>query len=534
MNTEELLNQSIEAMERGNSVRAELDRLQTADGPEETAELESLLVLAHRLRQTRHEEETRGPAMSQAQFDRSLQRLHARLEVGTNGRFRTNGHTPKGETNGYHNGAMADTPAQTPASAPVVSRPKNRRKKTLLERYAGLAVHPILRAAAVVIALLLAGMGLTVASADSLPNSPLYPIKRTTEQIQTQMVSGPAATRWHLELADRRLSEIRSLTQTGKSIAPDLVGEMKNEYRMAVAMVEQHPDAATHGTITQHLAQARQTLENLAPQVPAPARPAISNALDEIRLEQERLEGNKPVPAGGFNLYTTPTEKATATVMPEETQAVSPTLAPSATWTPGQERERSRVAPASTTRPAETAATPTARREGSREETATPASTGTAHSDIEQPAETEGTATPQPGTFGPHRDQPGGTPGPGGGTTPIPAVLPVTPLPTRHQTEAPPPTPTPLPRREGPPPSPTYVVRSEHPRPTETPEPRREPPTPTATPEIRRDRPSPTPTRVEDEPPRPTETPSNNPVPPTATPAYRGEHEDPTPTSVGR
>ncbi|MBI3941818.1 MAG: hypothetical protein HY326_02305 [Chloroflexi bacterium] len=538
MKIEDLLDQSIDALEHGSGVRAELDRIQMAGQPEEAAELEPFLLLAHRLRQTRHMEETRGLAMSEAQFDRSLQRLHKRLEAGTNGHVQTNGHAPKSETNGHHNGILPQVPAHTPDPTTAMAHKKNRQKKPLLERYAALAAHPVSRAArggaaVVVVALLLAGMGLTVASADSLPDTPLYSIKRTTERIQTQMVSGPAATLWHLELADRRLYEIRSLTQTGKGVAPDLVGEMKNEYRTAVAMSERNPDAATHGAITEHLAQARQVLENLTPQVPALARPAFSTALDELRQEQERLEGKKPVPAGSNIPGATPTEKATATVVREEIQAVSPTPAPSATWTPGQEHENTRIAPVSRTRPAEIPASATGRREGvSRDGTVTPDPTATSHLEAEEPTKTGPTATPQPGTFGPRRGQPDVTPGPGGGATPIPALPPVTPLPTRQHAEVPAPTPTSLPHREGPPPSPTYVIRREHPRPTATPEPRREPPSPTATPEVKRERPSATPTREEDDPP-PTATPGNNPVPPTATPAYRREHVDPTPSPGG-
>ncbi|MSP13108.1 MAG: hypothetical protein EXR62_09135 [Chloroflexi bacterium] len=556
MKIEELLNQSIDALERGSGVEAELDRYDMADHAAVGAELEPLLHLAQRLRQTKRREDAAGPAMQKAQLDRSLQRLHERLGTGTNGQIPTNGHALNGhtlivESNGHHNGTVPQNPARTPDLVPVMSLEKTRQKKTLLEKYTSLALHPALRAAVVIVALLLAGMGMTVASADSLPNTPLYSIKRTTEQIQSQIVSGPAATRWHLELADRRLYEIQTLARLGKNVESDLVGEMQDEYRTAIAMAERNHDATTHRDITQHLEQARQVLTNLTPQVPEPSRPMISTALDELRQEQEKLDEGKRAPAGGTlppgsdltgsDLSAMPTAKGTATVLKEEIQVVPATPAPAeysqhATLTPSQEPERFRIAPLSGTQPAESTPAPAATetREGiPRDQRATPEPTGTFHPETEQHKENRATATPQPAASPPYRPLPGITPTPEGSETPHPVELSATPQPTREHREEPLPTQTPHPRRDGPPPSPTYVIRRESPSPT--PEPRRERPSATATPEPRRERPSPTPTHRDDNLPRwePTAITGNIPAAPTATPEYRREHPDPTPSPGG-
>jgi Domain of unknown function (DUF5667) len=84
-------------------------------------------------------------------------------------------------------------------------------------------VHPVRRliiGAAAAVVLLLVGAG--VASADSLPDSPLYPLKGVVENIRGTLTFGPAdKLAYHLDLVRARLTEAETMIARHR---PDLAG----------------------------------------------------------------------------------------------------------------------------------------------------------------------------------------------------------------------------------------------------------------------------------------------------------------------
>lgn len=71
---------------------------------------------------------------------------------------------------------------------------------------------------AVVLVLLLAGSGTVVAADNSMPDSPLYPVKLATEQVRLNLTpSDIAKAELCAKLADRRVAEIAHMAGKGKS-----------------------------------------------------------------------------------------------------------------------------------------------------------------------------------------------------------------------------------------------------------------------------------------------------------------------------
>jgi len=71
---------------------------------------------------------------------------------------------------------------------------------------------------AVVLILLLAGSGTVVAADNSMPDSPLYPVKLVTEQVRVRLTpSDIGKAELYAKLADRRVAEIAHMAGKGKS-----------------------------------------------------------------------------------------------------------------------------------------------------------------------------------------------------------------------------------------------------------------------------------------------------------------------------
>ena len=351
------------------------------------------------------------------------------------------------------------------------------------------------RAIPILLALLLIGGGTVHASADSLPGSPLYPVKRAVER--TRLLLAPtleSRAQLHLAFADKRLAEGIIVARQGRDDqANRLVGEYERELDTALSTIEEmaaqgRSPAQLSAQLQEQLASQQQVLEAMGGPLPPEA---LEIALGAARRVEDELAGlGAPAPA-------TPT--STSTPSP------TPTLAP----------EEPVIAP----QPAELTATPLPPTLTPLPPTATPlAPTPTEISGSPTPVLKAATATPSPvATESPL--SPTATP------TPVPPTATATPLlPTPTPTPVPPtatatpllptPTPTPVP--------PTVTATPQPPTPTPTPVPPTAtktpvPPSPTATPE-----PYPPPTETP-EPPSPTPTPeppspTPTPEPPTSTP----------------
>ncbi|MFQ6057795.1 MAG: DUF5667 domain-containing protein, partial [Anaerolineae bacterium] len=216
----------------------------------------------------------------------------------------------------------------------------------------GLRWQPLLtRAVAALLVLLMIGGGTVYAAADSLPDSPLYPIKRATER--TQLFLAPSLERralLHLEFADKRLVEGIAMAQRGKDAkASQVLDEYGRELERALATIEKmatqgRSPAELSAQLREQLASQRQVLEASRDQLPAWA---VEEALRATsRVEGELAELGAPSPAtptpsptpwptptvtpvpGGPVVPTTPPAEPTATPLPPTPTPLLPTATP--------------------------------------------------------------------------------------------------------------------------------------------------------------------------------------------------------------
>lgn len=104
-----------------------------------------------------------------------------------------------------------------------------------------------LGAMAVFVALFLIAGGTVAASAESLPDHPLYPVKRAVESARLLLAVSPESKAMlHVEFAGRRLNEAMAVAQKGQADqAKDLIQQYGSELLSALVTLEQ---AAAQGT----------------------------------------------------------------------------------------------------------------------------------------------------------------------------------------------------------------------------------------------------------------------------------------------
>ena len=94
------------------------------------------------------------------------------------------------------------------------------------------------RVLAVVVAVAVVGLGTVAASADSLPHSPLYPVKRTSERMQLLLTFSPSSkAHLHLFFAERRLNETMELMSCCHSVDDAVLMSMLEETDMAIEII---------------------------------------------------------------------------------------------------------------------------------------------------------------------------------------------------------------------------------------------------------------------------------------------------------
>ena len=166
----------------------------------------------------------------------------------------------------------------------------------------------------VLLLLALLGGGVMVASANSLPGDPLYPIKRATEQVQLSFTFDPAAkARLQNEFEERRREEARATIKAGRKTEVEFKGTIQSfdETSWIVGGITVSLDA---NTIIEGVPQTRLT--------------AVVKALSQAdgRLIARRIEviGGKPKE----------TPRPTATPLPTATPVPTETPQPTATPQP--------------------------------------------------------------------------------------------------------------------------------------------------------------------------------------------------------
>lgn len=117
------------------------------------------------------------------------------------------------------------------------------------------------RVMAVVVVVAVIGLGTVAASADSLPHSPLYPVKRTSERVQLFLTFSPSGkAHLHLFFAERRLNETMELMSCCHSIDDAILMSMLEQTDTAIKIIctlptpESQPllDRAAELTAQQH------------------------------------------------------------------------------------------------------------------------------------------------------------------------------------------------------------------------------------------------------------------------------------------
>ncbi len=110
--------------------------------------------------------------------------------------------------------------------------------------------------------------GTAAMAAESLPDSPLYPVKLAMENARLSMADTPAAqAKLHLELAQTRAMEMEKLAQQGNTPDASVMTHLQQHLEQAFAHAAQTSDP----TMTQLLVQAQAILEAQAQNLAQPA-----------------------------------------------------------------------------------------------------------------------------------------------------------------------------------------------------------------------------------------------------------------------
>lgn len=175
----------------------------------------------------------------------------------------------------------------------------------------------VLRLAIDLVVLLLFGSVLTVnASARALPGEPLYPVKRTWEEVRlAATLNDPARLQLQEQIQDLRLDEVREMTQKGKTGTVEFSGQVEaihgDDWLVSGIRVKMAADTLVEGDPALGL--------NVT------VRARVHNG-GELTALQVRMRNADTIPA--------PAPAATATPAPTKTQA------PTRAWTPTREATR--------------------------------------------------------------------------------------------------------------------------------------------------------------------------------------------------
>lgn len=134
--------------------------------------------------------------------------------------------------------------------------------------------------AGVLLLCVLLSAGTVSAASASLPGSPLYPVKRATEELVSSVAPTPQLqVRAHLTWADRRLREIETLVARGDVIDDSLLEALELETSLALGVAEQS-GVELLTTAVVHTEHQQAVLGRVLKTAPAAARPGLERALN--------------------------------------------------------------------------------------------------------------------------------------------------------------------------------------------------------------------------------------------------------------
>lgn len=171
---------------------------------------------------------------------------------------------------------------------------RGRNRMAFVERVTGIK-DILMRVAAVILIVILVGSGAVAASARSLPDSPLYPLKIAMERVQLVFAFDDySKAQLHLKFAKNRLNEIMLLVAQGKEEGLNTaLSEMNNEVEKVQAMVETIPANKKMEILRKVIELTEyqgQVLQTVWTKVPDPAKGAIQRAVEVSRRGHEQAE----------------------------------------------------------------------------------------------------------------------------------------------------------------------------------------------------------------------------------------------------
>jgi hypothetical protein len=180
--------------------------------------------------------------------------------------------------------------------------------------------RPVLITALVVAIIVILSSGIVAASAASLPNDLLYPVKIAAEELRLSLSPDSLnRSNLHLAFAAERLDEIDRLIGLDRgSDAPSALDNFTAHIRAAASIANAAPDTTDRDALVEHvnasIDQSDVTLTQVAPQLPLPVQPAIRRAQETLRSARQPAQHHES-PA----------------VPPTSTPTMIPTIAPTRT-----------------------------------------------------------------------------------------------------------------------------------------------------------------------------------------------------------
>ncbi|MFB0545488.1 MAG: DUF5667 domain-containing protein, partial [Anaerolineae bacterium] len=166
-----------------------------------------------------------------------------------------------------------------------------------------------------ILALVLAGGGVMVASAASLPGSPLYGLKRTTERVQLALTFRAADRAvLHLKFAERRLEEAVVLAVSRREFDEAPLSALNEEIGLALLearTVSERDSMALWGSIVDWTEHQQRVLQGMQYQALEEAQPQLAAALETSQRAQAEaiqvLKKGRPGPQPSSTPQPTPT-----------------------------------------------------------------------------------------------------------------------------------------------------------------------------------------------------------------------------------
>ncbi len=155
--------------------------------------------------------------------------------------------------------------------------------------------------AVALLVVLVGGAGTVTASSSSLPGDVLYPVKTAAERVQGFFTFGDEAkANFYMKLAERRLEEMKSLSEKDRVVPASVVRVMSSNTDRAIGVLGNRDvlDEATVTRLVDLTTDQKLALAELAQKAPAATRVRLMEALERSNESHARavgIQANTPV-----------------------------------------------------------------------------------------------------------------------------------------------------------------------------------------------------------------------------------------------